>query len=140
MIRTRLHRKRMHQRTKAAFFYIALLVISTLSSLGIDKLSYDLNDQCRFLPFGRNLCDMRSVSISPQAFNHTDSADTVRDFVKKVTPVLQSVATERGLQILFNGTEAGFAWVDPGLDLTDDVIKKLDAAGKTAAAPATPKP
>jgi outer membrane protein len=52
------------------------------------------------------------------------------DFINKISPVLQAVATERKLQILFNASDAGFAWVDPGLDLTDDVIQKLDAASK----------
>jgi outer membrane protein len=50
------------------------------------------------------------------------------DFINKITPVLEAVAVERKLQILFNASDAGFAWVDPGLDLTDDVIQKLDAA------------
>jgi len=45
------------------------------------------------------------------------------------------VASERGLQVLFNAQEAGFAWVDPGLDLTNDVIKRLDAITKPAASP-----
>ena len=56
------------------------------------------------------------------------------EFIKKVTPVLQQVATEKGLHALFNAQEAGFAWVDPGLDLTNDVIKKLDAATTKPAA------
>jgi outer membrane protein len=50
------------------------------------------------------------------------------EFINKITPVLDAVATERKLQVLFNASDAGFAWVDPGLDLTDDVIQKLDAA------------
>ena len=54
------------------------------------------------------------------------------EFIKKVTPILQQVAIDKGLYALFNAQEAGFAWVDPGLDLTTEVIKKLDAA--------TPKP
>jgi len=49
------------------------------------------------------------------------------EFIKKVTPILQQVATEKGLHALFNAQDAGFAWVDPGLDLTTEVIKKLDA-------------
>jgi outer membrane protein len=57
------------------------------------------------------------------------------DFIRKVTPILQQVATERGLHALFNAQEAGFAWVDPGLDLTAEVIKKLDANAKPAASP-----
>jgi outer membrane protein len=56
------------------------------------------------------------------------------DFIKKVSPILQQVATEKGLHALFNAQEAGFAWVDPGLDLTGDVIKKLDAATTKPAA------
>ena len=50
------------------------------------------------------------------------------EFVRKITPILQQVAVEKGLQILFNGTEAGFAWADPGLDLSSEVIKRFDAA------------
>jgi len=55
------------------------------------------------------------------------------EFIKKVTPILQAVATERGLHVLFNAQEAGFAWIDPGLDLTNDVIKKLDGQKPTTA-------
>jgi outer membrane protein len=57
------------------------------------------------------------------------------DFIKKVTPILQQVATEKGLHALFNAQEAGFAWVDPGLDLTSEVIKKLDSVAKPATTP-----
>jgi Skp family chaperone for outer membrane proteins len=55
-------------------------------------------------------------------------------FIKRVTPVLAQVAADKGLQILFNAQQAGFAWIDPGLDLTTDVIKKLDAGSKPGAA------
>jgi len=57
------------------------------------------------------------------------------EFIRKVTPILQQVATEKGLHALFNAQEAGFAWIDPGLDLTTEVIKKLDAVAKPAATP-----
>src|SRR5262249_18206115 len=55
------------------------------------------------------------------------------EFIQKVRPVLQQVATEKGLHALFNADAAGVAWADPGLDLTNDVVRKLDAG-------ATPKP
>ena len=45
------------------------------------------------------------------------------------------MATEKGLYALFNAQEAGFAWIDPGLDLTTEVIKKLDAIAKPTASP-----
>ena len=52
------------------------------------------------------------------------------EFVQKVNPIIDAVAKEKGLQIVFNGGDAGFAWADPGLDLTSEVIKRLDAATK----------
>jgi outer membrane protein len=58
------------------------------------------------------------------------------DFVKKLSPIIDSIASEKGLQIVFNAVESGIAWASPGLDLTPDVIKKLDAAKPAA----TPKP
>jgi outer membrane protein len=59
------------------------------------------------------------------------------DFVKKLSPIIDQIAAEKGLQIVFNAVESGIAWASPGLDLTQDVIKKLDAAKPAAA---TPKP
>jgi outer membrane protein len=58
------------------------------------------------------------------------------DFVKKLSPIIDQIASEKGLQIVFNAVESGIAWASPGLDLTQDVIKKLDAAKPAT----TPKP
>jgi outer membrane protein len=57
-----------------------------------------------------------------------------QEFIRKVSPLIEAVAKEKGLQMVFDLCNAGLAWWDPGLDLTNDVIKKLDA-GKPAAAP-----
>jgi len=59
------------------------------------------------------------------------------DFVKKLSPIIEQIATEKGLHIVFNAVESGIAWASPGLDLTSEVVKKLDAVAKPAA---TPKP
>lgn len=56
------------------------------------------------------------------------------DFARKVQPLIDQLAKEKGLQLVFNAGDAGFAWVDPGLDLSSEIIKKLDAA-KTATPP-----
>jgi Skp family chaperone for outer membrane proteins len=50
------------------------------------------------------------------------------EFVKKLSPIVEALATEKGLHLVFNASESGIAWATPGLDLTADVIKKLDAA------------
>jgi len=59
------------------------------------------------------------------------------EFQKKLIPLLTQLAQEKGLQLLLSRADAGIIWSDPGIDLTSEVVKKLDAAsGK----PATPKP
>ena len=58
------------------------------------------------------------------------------EFVKKLSPIIDQIASERGLLIVFNAPESGISWAAPGLDLTLDVVKKLDAAkGGTAPKP-----
>jgi len=52
------------------------------------------------------------------------------DFQKKLVPVLSKVAQDKGLHMLFSITDSGIAWIDPSLDLTEDVIKELDTQGK----------
>src|SRR3954465_6837465 len=56
------------------------------------------------------------------------------DFVKKLSPIVEALANEKGLHLVFNASESGIAWAAPGLDLTADVIKKLDAGAKPGAA------
>lgn len=56
------------------------------------------------------------------------------EFQKKLFPIVQQVAQEKGLQLLLSQADAGIVWADPGLDLTDEIVKKLDAK------PATTKP
>ena len=50
------------------------------------------------------------------------------EFQERLTPVLQQVANDMGLHFVFNGPDAGLVWADNALDISADVIKKLDAA------------
>jgi outer membrane protein len=50
------------------------------------------------------------------------------DFQKKLFPLLQELAKEKGLHALLSAQDAGVIWADPGIDLTGEAIKKLDAA------------
>jgi outer membrane protein len=58
------------------------------------------------------------------------------EFQQRLEPVLQAVAQEKGLQFVFNGPDAGLVWADSALDISTDVIRRLDAA--KPAAPAKP--
>jgi outer membrane protein len=59
------------------------------------------------------------------------------EFQQRLEPVLAQVATEMGLQFVFNGPDAGLVWADSALDISGEVFKKLDSA--KPAAPAKPK-
>jgi outer membrane protein len=63
------------------------------------------------------------------------------EFQIRLSPIIQQVATERGLHMLFSVVDSGLVWADPSLDITPEVIQKFDAApaAPAAAAPA-PKP
>ncbi|MCC7180063.1 MAG: OmpH family outer membrane protein [Acidobacteria bacterium] len=51
-----------------------------------------------------------------------------QEFQVRLEPVLQELGREKGLHFIFNGPDAGLVWADAALDISADVIKKLDAA------------
>ena len=57
------------------------------------------------------------------------------EFVKKLSPIIEQIATEKGLHLVFNARDSGISWAAAGLDLTPDVIKKLDGAKAPAPKP-----
>ena len=63
-----------------------------------------------------------------------------QEFQQRLEPVIQQVATEMGLQFVFNGPDAGLVWADSALDISAEIIKKLDAAKPAAKPAAPPKP
>lgn len=55
------------------------------------------------------------------------------EFSKKVNPIIAAIAKERGLHMIFSvADDANVAWADPGLNLTAEVIKRVDAAAASA--------
>jgi outer membrane protein len=48
------------------------------------------------------------------------------DFERKLMPVINKLVTEKGIQVLLSRADAGIVWASPSLDLTDEVIKRLD--------------
>jgi Skp family chaperone for outer membrane proteins len=56
------------------------------------------------------------------------------EFQQKLIPLVKQVAEEKGLYAVFSIQDSGVAYWDPGLDISDEVIKRLDTAK-----PTTPK-
>jgi len=49
-------------------------------------------------------------------------------FQDKLMPILVDISKEKGLQVLFSAGDAGVIWIEPGIDLTMEAVKRMDAA------------
>ena len=89
--------------------------------------------------------NIEKVTLEVQRFTQDAQAEVQelqqtlqQEFQQRLEPVLQQVATDMGLQFVFNGPDAGLVWADAALDISSEVIKKLDSAKPPAAKPAAP--
>ena len=64
------------------------------------------------------------------------------EFQKKLFPILEQIRKEKELHVLLSAQESGAIVVEPGIDLTSEAVKRLDALvlTKPAAAPAPSAP
>ena len=58
------------------------------------------------------------------------------EFQEKLNPIIEAVATEKNLHVVFDARNSGLVWANGGIDITAEVIKRFDAS---AAKPAAPK-
>jgi outer membrane protein len=54
------------------------------------------------------------------------------EFQRKLNPIVEQIGKEKGLHMLFSIRDSPVVWADTGLDLSEEVIKRFDAAAKTA--------
>ncbi len=69
--------------------------------------------------------DIQFANTNAQAEVNELQNDLQGEFQKKLMPIIEEVAKEKGLYAVFTA-EAGVAYVHPGLNITDEVIKRLD--------------
>jgi len=88
---------------------------------------------------------IEKINVEVQRFTQDAQAEVQElqqtlqgEFQQRLEPVLQDVAQEMGLQFIFNGPDAGLVWADAALDISGEVIKKLDSAKPATAKPAAP--
>lgn len=53
------------------------------------------------------------------------------EFQERLIPVIEAVARDKNLHFIFNGPDSGLVWADVSLDISVDVIRKLDEMRKT---------
>jgi outer membrane protein len=57
-----------------------------------------------------------------------------QEFQERLNPIIEQVATEKGLHTVFSVRDSGIIWAYSGIDLSQEIIKRFDASAKTAPA------
>jgi outer membrane protein len=70
--------------------------------------------------------DIQYAQSSAQAELQDLNNELQGEFQKKLVPVIEEIAKEKGLYLVFTA-DSGFAYIHPGLNISDEVIKRLDA-------------
>jgi Skp family chaperone for outer membrane proteins len=91
--------------------------------------------------------DIERLQVDIQRFTEDAQQDVQNlqaqlqdDFQRKLTPIVQQVAIDRGLHMLFSVADSGLVWGDPSLDLTAEIILKFNASPPAPAQAAAPAP
>ena len=71
--------------------------------------------------------DIQFMQTNAQAEVQDLQNELMGEFQKKLVPVIDEIAKEKGLFAVFSISDSGAAYVHPGLDLSAEVVKRLDA-------------
>jgi outer membrane protein len=92
---------------------------SVMSPQAISQLQKEIEKQERDLQFAQQDAQ-REMSELEQ--------DLLEDFQNRLNPIIEAIRLEKGLHMVFSALDAGLAAADPGLNLSAEVVKRLDAA------------
>jgi len=87
--------------------------------------------------------DIEKAQVDAQRFQQDAEAEITElqtelqgEFQRKLFPILNEMVKEKGLHVLFSAQDAGVISGDPGIDLTQEAIKRFDGAASAKPAPA----
>jgi outer membrane protein len=98
--------------------------LTVMSDEARGQLEKDITRQSR---------DLESAQEDAQVEQRQLTDDLQREFQQKLFPIVDAIAKEKSLHMVFSIQDSGILWPDPGLDLTAEVIKRFDAASKSGA-------
>ena len=55
-------------------------------------------------------------------------AALTEEITQKIATIIDELGAERGFTLIFNYVQSGLAYWDPAVDLTDEIIARLDAS------------
>ena len=91
---------------------------SLLSEVAAAQLAKDIDRLNREFTFKQQ---------EAQSELQTMQSDLLADFEKKVLPILEAMAKEKNLHVVFNVADSGAVYVFPGLNLSPELVKRVDA-------------
>jgi outer membrane protein len=71
--------------------------------------------------------DIQFASTNAQAEIQDLQNELQGEFQKRLLPIIEEVAKEKGLHAVFSIADSGAAYVHPGLNISDEIVKRLDA-------------
>ena len=98
--------------------------LTVMSDQARAQLEKDITKQTR---------DLQSAQEDAQQEQQQLTQDLQTEFQQKLFPIIDQIATEKGLHMVFSIADSGIIWPNTGLDLTAEVVKRFDAAVKTPA-------
>jgi Skp family chaperone for outer membrane proteins len=78
--------------------------------------------------------ELQYAQQDAQSEQQSLTADLQTEFQTRLNPIIDEVAKEKGLHFVISIADSGAVWADTGLNISAEVMKRLDA-GKTPAAP-----
>ncbi len=91
---------------------------TVVTPAALQQMNSDLEKAQRDLQYARNEAQAQADELNQKLLS---------DFQEKVLPIIDALGKEKALYAVFSVQDAGVAYIHPGLDLTGEVIKRLDA-------------
>jgi outer membrane protein len=76
--------------------------------------------------------DMQFAQQDAQTEVNEETQKLQNDFQERLSPIVEALRVEKGLQLIFSVIDSGIVAADPGLDLSAEVVKRFDASAKPA--------
>jgi outer membrane protein len=102
---------------------------TVLSDSARSQMEKDIEKQARELQYAQQEAQSEQQSLTQ---------DLQNDFQTRLNPIIDQVANEKGLHLVLSIADSGAVWVNTGLNISAEVMKRLDSA-KPAAAPPVKK-
>jgi outer membrane protein len=95
---------------------------TVLSDAARGQMEKDIDKMARELQFAQQEAQSEQQALT---------ADLQNDFQTRLNPIIDLVANEKGLHYVLSIADSGVVWVNTGLNISAEVMKRLDAAVKT---------